>query len=212
MLKKMIRALLGGAARFEQPSGRFVGRARTHDAYNPMAFGFRMGTGQPGTVNRSHPSSVEPAQMDLDSPVLGYGLAVVASAANPNTIRQIAAGDGALTKIYGVSVRPYPVQQATGGYNAPFGSVAPPTQQPLDVLTSGYILVPVYGTPAKGGAVYVWIAATTGDGIPGTDHIQGGFEAQADGGNTIALADTIGNVEFNGPPGPDGIGEIRFRI
>lgn len=198
---KFIRSLLGSVA-----APRFVGRAFTRDSNT--VFTYRMGAGFPGSVNRSHPASIEPTVMDPDAPVVAYGRVVVPSAANPNTMRMIAAGDGALTKVYGISVRPYPIQQMTGGLTADFGEAIPPVDQPLDVLTSGYIMARVNGTPNKGDPVYVWIAATDA----GAGHYQGGFETAADGGNTILLANQLGNIEFNGPPDADGIGEIRFRI
>src|SRR3954471_17671646 len=107
MMKKLIRALAASFA--PAPRYRFVGRCQTNDSYT--AFTYRMGAGFPGSVNRSHPASIEPSQMDPEAPALMYGVAMVPSADNPGMIRQIGAGDGALTKIYGVAVRPYPIQQ-----------------------------------------------------------------------------------------------------
>lgn len=190
---------------------RHVGRLRTMDSAF-TAFPFRMPAGLPGTVNRSHPASLEPAQMDPDNPIRGFGLACVVSGDNPNMLRGMAAGDNALTKIYGIVARPYPFQQDSGGMRSSFAEGAPQLDQPITVCTSGYIMVPVLGDVVKGGPVFVWVAATTGDGKPGVDHIQGGFEAQATGGSTIQLADTIGNIEFNGPADENGFGEVRFRI
>lgn len=212
MLKKLISGLLltSGVAALLRPQPRFVGSRRTCDGYT--AFPYRMGASFPGVVNRSHPASIEGAQQDLAAPVLGYGLAVVASTATPNTIRQMNALDTALTAIYGISVRPYPIQQTDGGMNSSFGNGTPPTNQPLDVATSAYIMMPVFGTPKKGDPVYIWVAATSGGGVAGTDHIQGGAEAANTPGSTILLANTLGNIAFNGPPDANGFGEVRFRI
>lgn len=204
MLKKIITGLAAFRSLDLAAPAVFVGRSRTCDSMT--AFAYRMGAGFPGTPNRSHPMSIEPTQMDPDNPVAGFGLACVISAANPNMVRQMAPGDNGLTKIYGITVRPYPVQQTTGGMNSGFGVGAPALDQPLDVLTSGYIMVPVFGAATKGAPVYVRVAASI-DGRP-----QGGFEVDADGADNILLANTIGNIEFNGPADANGYGEVRFRI
>jgi len=203
-LRRWIASLLGTTAH-SLPGATFVGRARTLDVAVSTAIPYRMRAGFPGDVNRTHPFSVEPAVNDPDDPVLGYGRAVVVVTAN-NSVRNMKAGDGALTKIYGVSVRPYPIQQSSGGMDAAFGTGTPPQNQPVDVLRSGYIMVPVVGSPTKGGAVYVWIAADSGD------HVQGGFEAAADGGNTILLASDTGSITFNGPPDSEGVTELIFNV
>lgn len=183
------RALLGE---------REMGRARTCD----VAFTYRMGAGFAGDVNRTHPFSVEPALIDASAPPLGYGLAVLADAAS-NGVRQIAAGDQGTVYIYGVTVRPYPTQQQSGGMSSPFGSVTPPASGVIDVLRMGYIMVPIVGAVAKGGLVYVWAAASGGG------HLQGGFEAASSAGNTIALPITL--AEFNGPADANGIGELVLK-
>ena len=174
------------------------GRARTCD----VAYPYRMPGGFAGAVNRSHPASIEPGLNDATNPVPGYGLAVMVNTA-ANTIRSLLAADQALTDIYGVSVRPYPTQQMTGGPSAPFGNGVPSQVQPIDVLKSGYIMVPVVGNPTKGGQVHVWAAASAGQ------HVLGGFEAAASGGNTIDLP--VNSYTFNGPPDANGICELIVR-
>ena len=182
-----------------RPEGKYLGRRRTKD----VAFTYRMGAGFAGDVNRTHPFSVEPCLIDPANPPLGYGLAVLVNT-NANAVRQLAAGDNGGTYIYGVTVRPYPTQQQSGGMSAPFGNQVPPVTGVIDVLTTGYIMVPIVGNVTKGGLVYVWAAASGGG------HIQGGFEAGATGGSTIALPATI--ATFNGPADASGIGEIAFSI
>jgi hypothetical protein len=170
------------------------------------AFPFRMGAGFAGDVNRTHPASIEPAQNDTTSPVLLPGLACVTSVAG-NSVRSMAAGDTALTDIWGVLVRAFPTQQVTAALayaQANYGAVAPGTVQPVDVLRSGYILVPVVGAVVKGGAVFVWVAASGGG------HTQGGFEAAATGGSTMAL--TSGRAFWNGPADSSGIAELAFNV
>lgn len=165
---------------------------------------FRMGAGVPGDVNRGHPASIQPAIIDPNSPPTAYGQAVVIDGAT-NGARPIGAGDGALTEIWGVTVRPYPIQQPTTANSygeAPYGTSAPPALQPVDVLRGGYVMVSVntsVAAPVKGGAVYIWYAASGGG------HVQGGFEGGATGGSTIALDSSY---QWNSPPDSNGIAEL----
>lgn len=191
------------------PRGRFVGRARVHDAFDAMAFPFRMGAGFPGEVNRKHPFWIEAGLMDPTNPVTGYGQACVVDATSKK-IRRVIASDSALTHIYGISVRPFPFQDpgAAGAYGAQTvgANALPPTNQPIDVLRSGYILSTIQGAPGKGDPVYVWIAAASGA------HTQGFFEASASGGNTVLITPTgTYATTFNGPPDANGVGEVIFE-
>jgi hypothetical protein len=182
--------------------GRSLGRHRTCDT----AFTFRMGAGFPGEVNRGHPSSIQPVLNSPVNPVLLYGTAVVidtAGGANGG-VRSINAGDGTiLTDIWGVGVRPFPIQQSTTGNSygsAPYGAIQPPALQPIDVLRGGYIMVGVVGACLKGGAVFIWTAASGGG------HFQGGFEAAATGGSTSALNPLL--YQYNSPPDGNGVAEL----
>jgi len=183
------------------------GRAFTRDA----AFTFRMGAGFPGDVNRSHPMTIEPALNDVTNPVLAYGLACLADAAAPNAVRSILATDSGITAIYGVAVRPFPIQ-GTAATAQPFGAAGfgatqgPAAQLPIDVLKGGYIMVQLNGATAavKGGQVYVYVAASGGG------HVQGGFEAAA-GANLIDLDATGSRIYFNGPADATGIVELVFN-
>ena len=168
-----------------------------------VAFGYRMPAGFAGDVNRTHPASIEPCLLDGTAPPTFYGQAVVVDPGSQGVRRIGAVDDTALTDIYGVTVRPYPIQQQTGGMSAPFGAGAIPTAQPVDVLKSGYIMVPVLGTPVKGGVVYVWAKPASGN------HVPGGFEAAASAGNTIALP--VNSYTFNGGPDAGGICEVIIR-
>jgi hypothetical protein len=181
--------------------GQSVGQHRTVDT----AFTFRMGAGFAGDVNRGHPASIQPALNSPVNPVLLYGTGVVVDTAGGANggVRPINAGDGALTDIWGVGVRPFPIQQSTTGNNygsVPYGATQPPTNQPIDVLRGGYVMVSVVGAPAKGGAVFIWFAASGGG------HIQGGFEAAATGGSTLALNPLL--YQFNSPADSNGIAEL----
>lgn len=183
---------------------RLVGRAITHD-HN---FQYRMGAGFSGDVTRAHPSAtIEPNRQSPTNPILAYGFACLIETAT-GAVRQVAAGDSALTNIYGIAVRMYP-GQASPPPSTPFAqqvlgyAVAPPGNQPIDILRAGYIDVLVNGAPVRGGAVFVWVAASA------APHIQGGFEAAATAGSTIAIA---GNTTYNSSPDASGIVELAFNI
>lgn len=176
-------------------------RARTND----IAFGYRMGAGFPGDVNRTHPASILPGLMTptLASKVRLYGDPVLIDPAT-NSYRGILVGDAAVTKIDGILVRPYPVQQMSGGLASPIGAAAPPDGPAvIDVLNEGFIIAKCnnFATqqPTKGGAVFIWYAADSGV------HKQGGFESVATGGSTIAIT----NAKWNGPTDANGITEIQ---
>lgn len=183
-------------------TGRFVGRARTHD----VAYTYRMGAGFVGDVNRTHPASIEPVLIDVNSPPTAYGQAVVV---DPTTqgVRPLGAGDTSLDAIYGITVRPFPLQQSSANNYGTIGigAATPPVAGVMDVLRSGYIMAALTGNASavKGGRVYVWVAASSGN------HVQGGFEAAATGGSTILLDE---KTYFNGPADANGVVEIGFNI
>lgn len=175
----------------------FSTRAFTTDA----AFPFRMGAGFPGDVNRTHPFNVMPGLMNSSvQAVRLYGDPVIVDTAT-NSYRGVTAADTATLSIDGVAVRPYPVQQTTGGMSASFGTAVPPTNQPLDVITDGYVMAKVNnsGTPTKKGAVYVYTAASN------AGHVQGGFESAA--GANLSL---VSNAFWVGPPDAAGIAELHI--
>ena len=172
-----------------------------------VAFPFRMGAGFPGDVNRGHPASIEPCLIDPTNPPTAYGQAVLTVTAS-NGVRVFAAGDTGVTSIWGVTVRPFPIQASTGtayGGGA-FGAATPPTTGAIDVVRSGYVMAKLpTGAAAvtKGAAVFVWCAANSGN------HVQGGFESSASGGNTAALDAT--KYQFNGPADANGNVEISIN-
>lgn len=175
------------------------GRFQTRD----VAFNYRMPAGFAGDVNRTHPASIEPCLLDPTNPPTFYGQAVVVNSASQGVRKVGVVDDHALTDIYGVTVRPYPTQQQSGGMSAPFGAGAIPAAQPVDVLKSGYIMVPVLGTPVKGGQVFVWALPSSGA------HVAGGFESAATADSTIALP--LNSYTFNGGPDASGICELIVR-
>ena len=171
--------------------------ARTADA----AFTFRMGAGSPGDVNRTHPASIVPGLVDATTPVRLYGDAVLVNTA-ANSYKGFGAGDTAITVLQGVCVRPYPIQQSTGGMSSALGTAAAPTSGFIDVIRQGFVMVkiPPGVTVTKNGAVFVWCAATAGN------NVQGGFVGAATGGSTAAVT----NARFTGPADATGVVEIEI--
>lgn len=198
---KTILSLLG-------PSSRKVNWKMTHDA----AFTFRMPAGFAGAVTRTHPVGIEPCLISVTNPVTAFGQPVVVDAADTNKgMRPLAAADQSLTTIEGITVRPFPFQQQTTSNLA--GAVTlgtagtPPTSGVIDILRQGYILVPVNGSPIKGGAVFIWTAASSGV------HVQGGFEAATPGGSGMQISGVgSGKTFFNGGPDANGLVELAYNI
>jgi hypothetical protein len=207
MFRKLLYVMRGGVlvagrAKKIEPVRRNLGRRMTCD----VAFLGRMPAGSPGDVTRHYPpATIEPCLLATLTPPTLFGQAVVPSGLSDNGVRLVQAGDTALTDIYGITARAFPIQQPTSSSAfapATIGTGSLATTQPVDVLRSGYVLVslPVgNAAPVKGGTVYVWIAASTGA------HVQGGFETAASGSNTITLGtkttwqgglDSAGNAEL----------------
>lgn len=178
-------------------------RMKTRDA----AFLFRMGAGFPGDVNRAQPARIEPTLIAAATPPTAYGQAVLIDSASQG-VRPYAAGDQSNTVAsgYGITVRPFPTQQASGGNfgAASLGVSAPPATGVIDVLRTGYIIVslPAGGSPRKGDPVYIWSVASAGANILGS------FTAAYSAGNTTQLK----NATFNGTPDANGFVEIVFGI
>jgi hypothetical protein len=171
-----------------------------------VAYAYRMPVATaPGEVNRAHPFNIEPCGIDQAIPPTAFGQAVVVDRTSQG-VRPVQAGDTAITYVYGFTVRPYPYQAGSAGaYGAAnLGGGTPALVQAMDVLRSGYIIVPVVGTPHKGDPVFIWIA------VSGGGHVQGGAEAAATAGSTIQLAST--KSTFNGMPDSTGLVEIAFNV
>lgn len=171
-----------------------------------VVFKFRMNAGSPGEVNRSHPCTIEPALIDASAPPTAYGQAVVV---DPTTqgVRPLVAGDSALTDIYGITVRPYPLQQNSASPS--LGAATPPTSGVIDVLRSGYILVQGYTgiSTVKGGNVYIIVSVTSGV------YVQGYFSAtSAPGGSTTIEITGNDKTSFNGTQDAVNVVEVAFNV
>lgn len=181
----------------------------THDA----AFTFRMGAGFAGAVTRTHPVGIEPCLISVANPITAFGQAVLVDSGDTNKgMRPLSSGDQAATTIEGVTVRPFPFQQQTTSNLSGAVALGTPGTPPgggniVDILRQGYILVSVVGTPVKGGAVFIWTAANSGQ------HVQGGFEAATPGGNGMGITGVgSGKTFFNGGPDANGLVELAYNI
>jgi hypothetical protein len=153
-----------------------------------MAIPYRMNGLFAGSVNRTHPCSVVPHKQDptVVGPI-APGTAVKVNATGDGVI-PIGAGDAALTNIFGIVVRAYPVQP--GVWNTD-GTISQP-MRPVDVLRYGYIGVRTTGTPVIGGPAFVVLA-------------DGSFASATSGATTTGAAV---NAHFNGPPDANGNAEL----
>ena len=83
-------------------------------------------------------------------------------------------------------------------FNQNVGQYAP--EEPVSVFQRGCINVKCQkGSPSIDGTVYVRVAASG-------SYVVGGFEAEADGTNTVALS----NAQWNGPADNHGVAELRI--
>lgn len=198
MVAAVLASIFAGPAPMSVSSGPKI-RAKTRD----ISFSYRMGAGFPGDVNRMHPASIVPSLINTATQVpRAYGDPVLVGA-DGVSLRGLVAADGSATPgvIYGFTVRPFPVQQLTGGTTSAIGSATPPTSGIMDALRSGFIMakVPAGATTVKGGTVYAWAAATSGS------NIQGALVAASSTTNTY----TISNAKFNGPADASGNVEVE---
>lgn len=168
-----------------------------------VAFGYRMGAGFPGDVNRTHPFSVLAELLDTTDAVQFYGSPVLVNTAG-TAVRGIKAADGSTTPlaIRGIAVRPFPTQQTSGGMTSTIGVGSPPASGILDVCRQGFIMskLPAGASVKKGDQVFFWAAATSGS------NIQGLPVAAASSTNTISVT----NACFNGPADANGNVEIEI--
>ncbi|KVL18657.1 hypothetical protein [Burkholderia cepacia] len=164
-----------------------------------QAYQYRMPAGFAGDLQRAEVATIETQLIDPAAPPTAFGVPVKMVNGKIQPINN-AADTAAL--VYGVNLRAYPIQ---GNGNDPLGTSTPPTSGPTDILKRGYFNAALSGTaPAtKNGTVYVRVAAAAA-GKP-----LGGFEAAADGTNTVAMP---ANWYFTGPADAYGIVEIAVNI
>ena len=162
------------------------------------AYLYRMPAGIAGDITRAEHATVKAELMDTDYPVTRYGepVKMVSGKARPFTT-----GD-TITDLYGFGVRPFPTQASL---NEAIAAATPSTTLPLDVMRRGYMTVFCqYGSPAKGGDVYVRTVAADDP----TAQPIGGIETGADGGDCTVLTGAI----FEGTADDYGFVEISYNI
>lgn len=166
-----------------------------------VAFTYRMPSGIPGSIQRNEHATVEAQIVMSTNPPPGYGLAVALDVVT-NKIRPLGAGDTS-QMVYGINVRPYPSMGAPL-VNDPLGVSVPPGAGITNVMRRGYISVLLGGVTAAGknGPAFVRIAT------PAAGKPVGGWEAAADGANTIQVLSAF----FMGPADAQGNTEIMFNI
>ncbi|AJY14712.1 hypothetical protein K6W16_13825 [Burkholderia dolosa] len=164
-----------------------------------QAYQYRMPAGFAGDLQRAEVATIETQLIDPAAPPTAFGVAVKMVNGKIQPINN--AADTA-DSVYGVNLRAYPIQ---GNGTDPLGTATPPTSGVTDILKRGYVDVALGGTaPAtKNGTVYVRVAA------PAAGKPLGGFEAAADGTNTVAMP---ANWYFTGPADTYGIVEIAVKI
>ncbi|GED34025.1 hypothetical protein BCE02nite_51660 [Brevibacillus centrosporus] len=139
--------------------------------------GKSLNLGYAGTVSRSADAIISSRMVkEADTDPINFGEAVVLN--GDNTFSKFGA-DGTAATFAGVAVRE--VKQTTD-YFASQGYYSP--GHTCDVIERGSVTVVCnVGTPTAGGDVYVRVAANAA--IP--TGVIGGFEAAADGSNTVKL-------------------------
>lgn len=145
-----------------------------------VSYLFQAPNGVPGDITRTDESNVEPAMLVALSSVFAsaYGIPMKYVTGG---IQQISTGDTAAS-FAGVLVREVP---GIGGSGSDLSfSDSPYTPVPQGLCVRGYVSVLcAAGTPARGGVVYMQVAA-------GTQPI-GSFRADGtDGGSAVALSAT----------------------
>ncbi len=158
------------------------------------AIGKILGLGYPGNVARQADAII--TQRPVKGDPISFGDPVILN--SDNTYTKFAATNTA-AQFAGIAVRE--VKQATDYY--PVGGNYK-ENEPCDVISRGTItIVCNVGTPTAGGSVYLRIAANAA--IP--NGVVGGFEAAADGTNTIELT----NVKFTtGDIDADKVAEVTI--
>jgi len=152
--------------------------------------GKTMNIGYPGNFARNADCIIAARCVRLeDELAIRFGDAVILN--EDDTYSRFGAENTA-AEFIGVAVRE--VKQATD-YYSPAGSYLP--GQPCDVLLRGAVCVEVHnGTPKAGGKAYLRIA----ENAAYPNGVIGGFEAAADGANTLELLNvrfTTGNMDGN---------------
>lgn len=156
--------------------------------------GMQYNYGYPGQLCRQGDEVSRTRPVKSSSANIGFG-----DPAMLNTDGSVSKGDATLTAANFAGVAMRRVKSATVYPQQNNGFYAP--QEPCDILERGAICVQVnVGNPTVGGDVYVRITANAG--VP--TGVVGGFEAAADGANTVKLT----NAKFGTTKDANGVAEL----
>lgn len=183
-----------------------LGRFRTTDAISnnsipsAQAYTYQAPAGVPGDITRPDETNTEPAMLIADGSSVfaqAFGLAMVY---NTGGITQAESGFAA-ADFAGVLVRQAPGISDSG--DGLTGNI-PNAVQVQALCVRGYINVYCgYGTPARGGVVYVRVVANSNNENVGT------FDATSDSSNNVALSSTQASWASDGK---DGNNNAELRI
>lgn len=162
------------------------------------AITLRMNVAIPGAVTRSFPGQVISQEViDPVTPPTKYGQVVKLVSGK---VTPLAATDAA-SLIYGITVRTFPTQDATGAASA-YGAGTPPTSGIIDVMKLGYIGVALAaGTAARNAPVNVRNTVSGG-------HAVGDIEDASIGSGTVLPT----NWYFTGPADANGNVELAIGL
>lgn len=173
-----------------------------------VAFTFRMNAGIPGEVSRfqTYGTTLAPEKQHATTPLTAYGQVAIMAAANAG-VRPATAGDTTADMEYGFLVRPYPGPDIGVSFpsgTVDFGAGTPPAKGIVDIMRRGHMTVKLGGSvaPAKGGAAWLWTAATA------APHTQGLLEAADVTTNGFKMS----KVMFMGPADASGNTEISYNL
>ncbi|MDH4163318.1 MAG: hypothetical protein OEW15_11615 [Nitrospirota bacterium] len=156
-----------------------LGRFRTCDAIpSPQAYTYQAPAGVPGDITRVDESNVEPAMLVAVADVFAqsFGIGMVYNGAG---ISQVGFGTTA-AQFAGVLVRQAP--GISSNSDALTGNIPNPVQV-QGLCVRGYVnVLCVYGTPARGGVVYLRVNSSVNNTQVGT------FDATSDSTDNVALS------------------------
>nr|DAD70854.1 MAG TPA: Head fiber protein [Siphoviridae sp. ctvok7] len=161
-------------------------------ALNPQTIGLNMSHGFAGSYARQPDMIVNTAPLGGTAPIV-FGTPLVRGADGA----VVPMGTGNIGgQFIGVAGRE--VKSPAEFFNQNVGQYAP--EEPVSVFQRGCINVKCQkGSPSIDGTVYVRVAESG-------SYVVGGFEAEADGTNTVALS----NAQWNGPADNNGVAELRI--
>lgn len=171
-----------------------------------QAYTFNAPSGYAGDISRQLETNVEPAMLIAISSVYptAFGVAVLYT---PGGVGVVGSGFTA-SQFAGVLIRAVPQQSGnqTDDSAAPPAGGTPDPAFPHGLMVRGYATVICgYGTPARGGSVYVRVVATSNNETVGT------FDATGDSTNNVVLSFAQASWASDGKDS-NNIAEIRLAM